>query len=113
LYYNANLIETYNQEPNTLATGYIDDIAILRWGSLIKETCNGLEKAIQQATIWAKRHASIFAPSKFQLTHHTRRRQVADFDRHIQVEQTVIYLSASSKYLGVTLNMALNWKPYI
>ena len=46
LYYNADLIETCNREPNTLATGYIDDIAILRWGSSIKETCNGLENAM-------------------------------------------------------------------
>jgi hypothetical protein len=30
LYYNADLIETCNQEPNTLATGYIDNITILQ-----------------------------------------------------------------------------------
>ncbi|PVH67968.1 hypothetical protein DL98DRAFT_599934 [Cadophora sp. DSE1049] len=63
--------------------------------------------------IWAKKHASVFAPSKFQLTHHTRRRQVADVDRHIQIEQTIIPPSASSKYLGVTLDTALNWKQHI
>jgi ribonuclease HI/exonuclease III len=113
LYYNADLIETCNREPNTLATGYIDDIAILRWGSSIKETCNGLEKTMQRATVWAKRHASVFAPSKFQLTHHTRRRQVADVDCYIQIEQTIIHPSESSKYLGVTLDTALNWKQHI
>jgi ribonuclease HI len=113
LYYNADLIETCNQEPNTIATGYIDDVAILRWGSSIKETCNGLEKAMQQAMIWAKKHVSVFAPSKFQLTHHTRRRQIADIDRHIKIEQTIIPPSESSKYLGVTLDTALNWKQHI
>lgn len=30
LYYNADLIETCNQESNTIATGYIDNIVILR-----------------------------------------------------------------------------------
>jgi ribonuclease HI len=113
LYYNADLIETCNREPNALATGYIDDIAILRWGSSTKEACNGLEKAMQRAIVWAKRHASVFASSKFQLTHHTRRRQVADVDCHVQVEQTVIHPSESSKYLGVTLDTALNWKQHI
>ncbi|XMA13648.1 hypothetical protein WAI453_006439 [Rhynchosporium graminicola] len=113
LYYNADLIETCNREPNTLATGYIDDIAILRWGSSIKETCKGLENAMQRAMIWARKHASVFAPSKFQLTHHTRRRQVADVDRHIQIEQTIIPPSDSSKYLGITLDTALNWKQHI
>jgi len=68
---------------------------------------------MQRAMIWAKKHASVFAPSKFQLTHHTRRRQVADVDRHIQIEQTIIPPSESSKYLGVTLDTALNWKQHI
>jgi hypothetical protein len=113
LYYNADLIEACNQEPNTIATGYIDDVAILRWGTSIEETCNGLETTMQRATKWAKRHASVFAPSKFQLTHHTRRRLIAGVDRQIQVEQTVIHPSASSKYLGVTLDLALNWKQHI
>jgi hypothetical protein len=68
---------------------------------------------MQRATKWAKRHASVFALSKFQLTHHTRRRLIAGVDRQIQVEQTVIHPSASSKYLGVTLDLALNWKQHI
>jgi ribosome maturation protein Sdo1 len=55
----------------------------------------------------------VFAPSKFQLTHHTRRRQVADVNRHIQIEETVVNPSKSSKYLGVTLDIALNWKQHI
>ena len=46
LYYNADLIEACNQEPNTIATGYIDNVAILRWGTSIEETCNGLETTI-------------------------------------------------------------------
>lgn len=112
LYYNADLIETCNQEPNTIATGYIDNFAILRWANSTEKTCDGLEMTMQRATAWAKRHASVFAPSKFQLTHHTRRRQ-ADTKHQIQVEQMTIHPSASSKYLGVTLDTALNWKQHI
>ena len=63
--------------------------------------------------IWAKKHVSVFALSKFQLTYHTRRRQVVDVDRQIQIEQTIIPSSESSKYLGVTLDTALNWKQHI
>jgi len=67
---------------------------------------------MQKANIWAKRHASVFAPSKFQLTHHTRRRRV-EFDHQVQVDQTSVKPSGSSKYLGVTLDTALNWKHHI
>ncbi|PQE10727.1 reverse transcriptase protein [Rutstroemia sp. NJR-2017a WRK4] len=38
-----------------------------------EETCNGLAETMQKANVWAKRHASVFVPSKFQLTHHIRR----------------------------------------
>ena len=36
-------------------------VATPRWGSSIKETCDGLGKAMKPATAWAKRHASVFA----------------------------------------------------
>jgi YD repeat-containing protein len=112
LFYNADLVEICNQEPNTIATGYIDDVAILRWGSSTEETCNGLTRTMRKANTWARRHASVFAPSKFQLTHHTRRRQIED-DRQVQVDQTAICPSTGSKYLGVTLDRALNWKQHV
>lgn len=69
-------------ETQHRATGYIDDVAIMRWGRSTKETCNGIIEAMQKANIWAKRHALVFAPNKFQLAHHTRRRQV-EVDRYI------------------------------
>jgi hypothetical protein len=112
LFYNADLVEICNQEPNTIAPGYIDDVAILRWGSSTEETCNGLTETMQKANAWAKRHASVFAPSKFQLTHHTRRYKV-EVDCQVQVDQTAIRPATSSKYLGVTLDTALNWKHHI
>ncbi|CZR70250.1 uncharacterized protein PAC_20151 [Phialocephala subalpina] len=112
LFYNADLVEICNQEPNTIATGYIDDVAILRWGGSTEETYNGLARTMQKANAWARRHASVFAPSKFQLTHHTRRRQI-EADRQVQVDQTVVRPTASSKYLGVTLDTALNWKQHV
>ena len=67
---------------------------------------------MRKANTWARRHASVFAPSKFQLTHHTRRRQIED-DRQVQVDQTAICPSTGSKYLGVTLDRALNWKQHV
>lgn len=113
LFYNADLIEICNQEPNILATGYIDDIAILRWGNSIEENCRGLERTMQQANVWAKKHASVFDPGKFQLTHHTRKRLATELDHGIQMEQTTIYPSPSCKYLGITMDTELNWKQHI
>jgi len=76
LFYNADLIEICNRQPNTVATGYIDDVAILSWGDTTEETCSILSRTLELANQWASKHASIFALDKFQLTHHTRRRHI-------------------------------------
>jgi len=113
LYYNADLIETCNQEPNTIATGYIDDVAILRWGQSTEETCKGLKRTMQLAEEWAGKHASVFDPGKFQLSHHTRRRRGVDTQHSVQLTHTAVNPSTTSKYLGVTLDTALTWKQHV
>ena len=77
IYYNADLIENCNLADDTTATGFIDDVAILTWGGTTVETCNKLRGALQIAEQWAKTHASVFSPSKFQLIHYTRARTAA------------------------------------
>lgn len=113
LYYNADLIETCNQQDNTIATGYIDDVAILSWGRSTVETCNGLGRTMELAEQWATKHASVFAPSKFQLTHFTRTRQKFNIECQVVIAEQAIIPSTKSKYLGMTLDSALNWKQHI
>lgn len=113
LYYNADLIDLCNQEPNTLAVGYIDDVGILHWGRSTEETCNGLEGTMQKANAWARQHASVFAVDKFQLTHHTRKRQMKEMNKGVQIENTSVEAAPNSKYLGVTFDPKLQWKKHI
>jgi hypothetical protein len=113
LYYNADLIDTSNQQQNTIATGYIDDIGILCWGKSTEETCARLGRTMEMATQWATKHASVFAPSKFQLTHFTRRRRRFDMEHPVTVAQREITPTQTSKYLGLTLDSTLEWKNQI
>lgn len=113
LFYNADLLEICNREPNTIAIGYIDDIAILKWSRSTDDNCSSLETTMARAQEWATSHASIFAPTKFQLTHHTRRRTGIDLSRSITVEGQLIAPSNSSKYLGLNLDTRLQWKEHI
>jgi retron-type reverse transcriptase len=76
LFYSADLIEICNRQLNIVATGYIDDVVILSWGDTTEETCSTLSRTLELANQWATKHASIFAPDKFQLTHYTRRRRI-------------------------------------
>lgn len=113
LFYNADLIDVCNQEPNTMSTGYIDDVAILTWGRTTEETCNTLSRVLGKAQHWANTHASIFAPDKFQLTHFTRSFTRIDTSRALQTELGEVKPKATCKYLGLTMDAKLRWKEHI
>ena len=89
LFYNADLIEVCNRQHNTIATDYIDEVAILRWGDTTEETCDALSTTLGLVQQWASKHASIFAPEKFQLTHYTRRRNMDTTQPVIIGEETI------------------------
>ena len=112
LFYNADLIETCNREHNTIAAGYIDDIAILRWGDTTEETCDGLSTTLGLAKQWASKHASIFALEKFQLTHHTRRRHM-DTTKSVLIGGGSIAPRITSRYLGLTMDEELKLNIHI
>ncbi len=113
LFYNADLIEICNAQQNTLATGYIDDVAILSWGDTTEITCNALSTTLNLASQWAARHASVFAPGKFQLTHHTRCRRRINISQPIRTADIEIAPKNTCKYLGIIMDTELNWKQHV
>ncbi|KJK76179.1 hypothetical protein H634G_08585 [Metarhizium anisopliae BRIP 53293] len=113
IFYNADLIERCNLAEDTTATGFIDDVAILTWGDNTTETCAKLQCALQTAEQWAKTHASVFSPNKFQLIHFTRARTRVDTQHPLRTAWGEIQAKPTCKYLGVTMDSALRWKPHI
>jgi len=112
-FYNADLIEKCNLADDTSATGFIDDVAILTWGDTTAETCTKLRGALQIAEQWAKTHASVFSPSKFQLIHFTRARTRIDTRQPLQTAWGEIPAKPTCKYLGLIMDSALQWKPHV
>ncbi|KUM55425.1 hypothetical protein ACN42_g11853 [Penicillium freii] len=53
------------------AYGWVDDVCILAVSNSYEENIKLLEKALQRAATWAKKHAAKFAPDKFELIHFT------------------------------------------
>ena len=113
IFYNASLLETCEVDPDTTATGYIDDAAILACGDTTAETCAKLKVALQKAQNWATAHASKFAPDKFQLAHFTRSRTRFDIEQEVETEWGNIMPKTTCKYLGVVMDHKLDWKPHV
>jgi ribonuclease HI len=51
------------------AYGWVDDVCILAISNSYAENVQLLEKALQRADTWARKHAAKFAPDKFELIH--------------------------------------------
>ena len=113
LFYNADLIDSCTGLENITTTGFIDDAAILACGSTTEESCRRLEDALGRAMEWSASHASIFAPEKFQLTHFTRTRTKFDTQRPMRTQWGEIPAKPTCKYLGLTMDTMLRWKPHI
>ncbi|KAK1451024.1 zinc knuckle [Colletotrichum cuscutae] len=99
LFYNADLLDSYNETGDTIATGFIDDVAILAVGDSTEETCQKLQEALRKAETWALTHASVFAPEKFQLTHFTRAKTRIDTDKALYSQWGEIKPKTTCKYL--------------
>ncbi len=107
LFYNAVLVDAYNSDDATTSVGYIDDIAIVAVGDTTEETRDLLRTALEKAQDWTTKHASVFAPDKFQLTHFTRARTRIDTQQTLQSPWGEIPPKPTCKYLGVTMDTAL------
>ncbi|KUM55456.1 hypothetical protein ACN42_g11818, partial [Penicillium freii] len=60
------------------AYGWVDDVCILAVSNSYEENIRLLEKALQRASTWAKKHAAKFAPDKFELIHFNNPKSTTD-----------------------------------
>uniref|UniRef100_A0A8H7K1V6 Reverse transcriptase domain-containing protein n=1 Tax=Bionectria ochroleuca TaxID=29856 RepID=A0A8H7K1V6_BIOOC len=113
LFYNADLIDSCNDVEDTTTTCFIDDVAILATGDTTEDTCSKLGKALGKAMKWSTKHASIFAPEKFQLTHFTRTRKRFNTHQALCTPSANVQAKPTCKYLGFTMDTGLRWKQHI
>jgi exonuclease III/ribonuclease HI len=118
LFYNVDLLEI--GIGDTLVTGYIDDTSIMVESGSTALNNNILRVIHQKAARWAKTHASVFAPQKYELIHFIHRRDTKRFkdkmlDLTIEVEgsRQVVEAKRSARYLGVWLDSELSGKAHL
>ena len=47
-----------------MATGWIDDINLLRWGKSVSKAVNSINVRVPELEEWSRTHASAFEPTK-------------------------------------------------
>ncbi len=110
LFYSADLLEIGRSKE--LVTGYIDDTSFMVEGSTTEVTAARLELLHMKADDWARKHASVFAPNKYELIHFIHKgdhKRIKDRGRTVDLgSNRVIAPTTHARYLGVILDEQLN-----
>lgn len=70
LFYNADLLDDCNNAaPGLSLNAFIDDTTLCAISPSTEENCRLLKLAHDRCLSWAHTHGAIFAPSKYQLIH--------------------------------------------
>ena len=115
LFYNANLMKE-EKDFRVTNIGYIDDIARVVTGISAEANCRRIESLFEaKEQSWSRKHASKFAPAKFQLIHFRRstKRRVSPEDDTLHLEDHTIEPQNIGTYLGVLLDKDLKWIPHL
>ncbi len=120
LFYNADLMEEDEGAGFRVTDlGYIDDVAKVVTGPNAELNCRRIEGIFAaRENQWSKKHASKFAPAKFQLIHFkkpgTRARQLNQpEDDTVHLKDHTIRSQETGIYLGVLLDKELKWTAHL
>jgi exonuclease III len=115
LFYNADLLEIASRSSQVV-TGYIDDTMFLVEGENTESTVHKLEVLHRKADEWAYKHASVFAPAKYELIHFVYKgdkKKIKECTRPVDLGPTngverIIRPKTHARYWGVILDSELN-----
>ena len=78
------------------------------------ENYRRLKQVHAECEAWAKKHASVFAPSKYTLLHLTKKPKEFDLDQGLELDKgRTIKPTPQAKYLGFTLDTSLLWNGHL
>lgn len=114
LFYSPALIEACMSPGNgTVASGFIDNVAILTVGGSAEENLEILREVHGKAIDWANTHGSVFAPAKYELTNFHRFPPPLGPELALRLPGHSLAPGPTCKYLGVVMSCQLTWKAHI
>ena len=90
---------------------FADDCGAILGGNNINEILATLNIMMDELLAWGKSCNLRFNPQKTVVIHFTKKREAPPY--RMIIEDTAVPYSSNTKYLGVTLDSKLTWKPHI
>ncbi len=113
LLYNSDLIDNCtNPQEKSIASGFIDDVAILVRGTSANSNLKTLYKIHRRTKIWAATQASVFDVAKYQLIHFCPHNFIGP-EVPMRLDGKFVPVSCSAKYLGIYFDSCLTWKSHL
>lgn len=94
------------RHEQSIAAGFVDDIAILVRGSSTHRTLRTLYKIYRRTKTWAATHASVFDIAKYQLIHF-RPSLFTGPEVPMKLDGHFVPVTPSVKYIGMYLDSCL------
>src|SRR5271169_7105374 len=111
IYYNADLLDIAPQHQAT-GMGFIDDILYGIQGRTDKENACKIERILNDAEEWRKKHGVQFEISKYMLVHFTCNQRM-ETKASVTVNGITVEPSSEAKYLGVIFDQELRFKSHL
>ena len=114
LFYNADLLEITNRAGVAASSlGFVDDVNILAYGKSTEGNCRTLENMHEKCMKWASRHGSVFAPTKYELIHLSRRPKKFNMQATLTIETNAVTPKPDIRILGLQIDTKLRWGPHV
>lgn len=102
--------------PNTQILTFADDTAIITTSKSYNRTINYLQNTINEITQWTNQSRLQINPDKSQLIHFSKKFTHPNNDRpedQIKINHQIIKWQNTVKYLGITFDSKLTWRPHL
>ena len=114
LFYNADLLDMGSRSDlKATAVSWIDDVGFAVTGASAAANCQILRTLHIGAEAWASKHASVFAPAKYELIHFTNKPGDHDTSAELVLQNNRVSPSRTCQVLGVILDSQLNFETHI
>ena len=114
LFYNADLLDIGNRSDlRAAAASWIDDVGFMVSGTSAEANCRVLQALHTEAETWALRHASVFAPTKYELIHFTNKPNNHNTSAVLTLGPHEVSPTKKCRVLGIILDPQLEFEAHV